>query len=50
MPFYDNHVWAEKGSYLDGALDNIKVNVSGHHKIISNKEVVRIIRQSVKRF
>ena len=44
MPEFDNHVWSEKGSYLNGAL-NIKVPVKGHHKIVFDKNVIeRIIK------
>ena len=39
MPEFDNHVWSEKGSYLNGAL-NIKVPVKGHHKIVFDKAVI----------
>lgn len=42
IPEYDNHVWAEKGSFLDGAK-NIEVPVHGHHKVIFDKTVVEII-------
>lgn len=42
IPEYDNHVWAEDGSYLDGAK-NIKVDVHGHHKIVFDKSVQEII-------
>jgi pimeloyl-ACP methyl ester carboxylesterase len=33
-PEFDNHIWSEAGSYLDGALDNIAVKTQGHHKVI----------------
>jgi triacylglycerol lipase len=39
IPSYDNHVWHEKGSFLDGALQNIKVDVAGHHLILNDKKV-----------
>lgn len=39
IPQYDNHVWHEKGSFLDGALENIRVNSRGHHKLLYDKEV-----------
>ena len=45
-PEYDNHVWAENGSYLEGA-ENIKVRVQGHHKIIFDPKVQKIILNSV---
>ena len=44
MPEFDNHVWHEKGSFLDGAI-NITVPIKGHHKIIFDKNVIeRIIK------
>lgn len=46
-PEYDNHVWAEKGSHLDGAK-NIKVNVHGHHKIIFDKNVQNVVLKSIE--
>ncbi len=39
FPKYDNHIWHEKGSFLEGALSNIEVPVWGHHKIINDKKV-----------
>ena len=46
-PRYDNHVWAEEGSVLDGALKNIKLNVRGHHKVIFSKEMEETIIRSI---
>jgi len=46
-PEYDNHVWAEKGSYLDGAK-NIGVNVHGHHKVIFDKNVEDIVLKYIE--
>lgn len=48
IPEYDNHVWAAKGSFLDGA-ENIEVAVSGHHKVIFSKEVLRIVLKSIEK-
>lgn len=39
IPSYDNHVWHSKGSYLEGAMQNIKVNIAGHHRVLKDKEV-----------
>lgn len=50
IPFYDNHVWAEKGSWLEGARENIKIGVSGHHRVISKKEVILLIKKIVNKF
>jgi pimeloyl-ACP methyl ester carboxylesterase len=46
-PEYDNHVWAEKGSFLEGA-HNIAVPVHGHHKVVFDKEVQDIVIQSIE--
>lgn len=48
-PEFDNHVWTKEGSYLEGA-ENIKVNEKGHHKIVYNPEVEKIILSSLKKF
>lgn len=42
FPLYDNHVWADKGSYLDGAK-NVPVEVHGHHKVLYDKSVEDVI-------
>jgi len=47
IPKYDNHVWSENGSYLEGAK-NINVEVSGHHKILFDKEVQNIIVERIE--
>lgn len=39
IPDYDNHIWHEQGSFLEGALANIRMPISGHHKILSGKRV-----------
>ncbi len=41
---YDNHVWPTKSCHLDGAK-NIEVNTHGHHTILFDKEVVKIIEK-----
>ncbi len=46
IPEFDNHVWAEKGSFLEGA-ENIKVPVSGHHKIIFDKDVLEKVIECI---
>jgi hypothetical protein len=43
-PIFDNHIW--EGSHLEGA-ENIAVNEKGHHKIIYNKELEKIILTSL---
>jgi len=48
IPEYDNHVWSEKGSHLDGAK-NIYVPVHGHHKIVYDKKVIEKTIQELER-
>jgi hypothetical protein len=48
IPEYDNHVWAEKGSFLDGA-ENINVSVHGHHKVLFSKEVCDVVLKSIEK-
>jgi len=43
-PIFDNHIW--EGSRLEGA-ENITVDEKGHHKIIYNKELEKIILTSL---
>jgi pimeloyl-ACP methyl ester carboxylesterase len=40
IPNYDNHIWAEKGSHLDGPK-NIYVDVHGHHRVIFDSSVIK---------
>lgn len=42
IPEYDNHVWSEKGSYLEGAK-NIHVPIHGHHKVVFDKGIQELI-------
>lgn len=48
IPEFDNHVWAEEGGHLDGALDNIVVPVLGHHKILFDKDVQDKVMASIE--
>lgn len=48
IPEYDNHVWAERGSFLPGA-SNVYVPVKGHHKVIFNENVFKIIIDEINR-
>jgi hypothetical protein len=48
IPEYDNHVWAEKGSFLDGA-ENIEVPVHGHHKVLFSPEVCDVVLKSIEK-
>ena len=47
IPEYDNHVWAERGSFLEGARENIEVPVHGHHRVIFSKKVQEIVLRSI---
>ena len=49
IPQYDNHVWHDKGSFLEGALDNIYVNDRGHHKLLADKLVWDVIIKSINK-
>lgn len=49
MPEFDNHVWHEKGSYLEGA-SNIKIPVKGHHKIVFDKTAIKKITELIEKF
>ena len=49
IPEFDNHVWAEEGSYLEGA-ENIKVPVRGHHKILFDEGVENIVLEKIESF
>lgn len=48
IPEYDNHVWAAQGSFLEGA-ENIEVAVSGHHRVLFSKKVLKAVLQSVEK-
>ena len=48
-PEYDNHVWVEEGSYLDGAK-NIIIPVKGHHRILFDEGVLEVIKEEIDRY
>ena len=48
MPEFDNHVWSEKKSYLDGGL-NIELAIKGHHKIVFDKKAIERIIELIGR-
>lgn len=50
IPEFDNHVWAQKGSYLEGAAENIEVDVTGHHKVLFDKKVIKIVLEALEKF
>ncbi len=43
---FDNHVWPETSSVLEGA-ENIQINAYGHHKILANKKLLQIIQSAL---
>ncbi|MFA6414801.1 MAG: hypothetical protein WC217_00225 [Candidatus Paceibacterota bacterium] len=49
IPEYDNHVWAERGSFLEGAAENIEVPVKGHHKVVFSDAVLQAVLASVEK-
>lgn len=49
IPEFDNHVWSEKGSFLDGAAENIEVPVKGHHKVLFSGLVLKIVLDSIEK-
>ena len=49
IPEFDNHIWAERGSYLEGALDNVVVPVKGHHAIVFDARVWNVVQRSIVR-
>jgi predicted alpha/beta hydrolase family esterase len=49
IPSYDNHVWHSMGSHLEGALQNIHVDVAGHHKILNDKIVWNIVVEWIEK-
>lgn len=50
FPEYDNHIWGGTSSFLEGAFENIKIPIRGHHKIINDKYTWGIILESIETF
>jgi len=48
FPEFDNHVWAENGSFLEGG-ENIEVPTKGHHRVLFSKKVEEVIVESVEK-
>ncbi|MBI2103477.1 hypothetical protein HYT59_00565 [Candidatus Woesebacteria bacterium] len=46
-PIFDNHIWPQSSAHLEGAT-NIRVDVSGHHKVLYSKEVEKKILEQVE--
>ncbi|OGI63440.1 hypothetical protein A2818_00750 [Candidatus Nomurabacteria bacterium RIFCSPHIGHO2_01_FULL_40_12] len=49
IPSYDNIIWHPKGSYLKGALENIKVEIAGHARITNDKIVWNYVIESIEK-
>jgi triacylglycerol lipase len=49
IPEYDNHIWADEGSFLDGALENVQVPVKGHHKVLFSRIVIEAVLASIEK-
>ena len=49
IPLYDNVVWHEKGSYLEGAMQNIEVKTPGHTLILKDKKVWDIVVEWIEK-
>lgn len=49
FPEYDTHIWADSGSYLEGAAENIEVPVGGHNTLLANKEIQKAVTKAVER-
>jgi len=49
FPKYDNHIWHNKGSFLEGALGNIEVSTYGHHKVLNNKMVFIEVEKAINK-
>jgi triacylglycerol lipase len=47
-PTFDNHIWTENGSFLEGA-ENIQVSLSGHNRVLFNKDVKKLVLKSVEK-
>ena len=49
IPEYDNHVWADQGSFLDGAFENVEVPIQGHHKVLFSGIVLQTVLDSIEK-
>lgn len=47
-PQWDNHIWPQNGSYLEGA-ENITLTINGHHRILFQKELQRTLLYSLEK-
>ena len=49
IPSYDNHIWHPRGSFLEGAMQNINVEVFGHHLVLNNKIVWKLVIEWIEK-
>ena len=49
IPSYDNAVWRDKGSHLEGAMQNIEVEIPGHNLILKDKKVWTIVVEWIEK-
>ena len=49
IPSYDNIVWHPKGSYLEGALQNVRVDTAGHVRMTKDKKVWNIVVEWIEK-
>ncbi len=49
IPSYDNIVWHSKGSHLEGAMQNIKIEVTGHIRAPNDKKVWRTVVECIEK-
>lgn len=49
IPEFDNHVVAQEGSFLEEALENVVVNVKGHHKVVFDARALAVVKQAVEK-
>lgn len=49
MPIFDNHVWSNKGSHLEGAK-NVTIPIKGHHKIVFDKNAIKKTMELIEKF
>lgn len=46
-PKFDNHVIPNKNLYLEGAKENIMIDIVGHTRILKSKELFEIIKKHI---
>ncbi len=47
-PSWDNHIWPQNGSFLEGA-ENIKLKGYGHHRILFSKELHETVLYAIEK-